>query len=657
MSNFFRVRPERETGEIITSLSALKRLVKKMRKLEEFAFDTETNTLQVIADNENFLIVGISISWGKWNNYYIPLGHRREEDFENQLEVDTVVSYLKPIFEREDIRIIGANIKFDMHVMKRIGISIKTKDLFDVVIASWICDENTPNGLKENTVAKLHFPQTHFGEVLETVPKEVKKQFGLKSNSKPTADLVLIEDLAPYALDDAYYTWELYIGFMSLLEEEKMDKVYYKSYVPFIHTLFNMEEQGVTVDFDKLKQMQKDIAVDIDQLNYELTELAGVEINFGSTKQLSALLFGYNPMPQESEKNYDSKYEKWEEVNDKIVSHSFKFKVVEKTATGNPATGSSVLWKLSKMTYATKRKQEGIQFVKKLMEVKKLSKLKSAFIDGLLEQLYTDKKAHPSFNIIGTDSGRISCSSPNLQQLPKAEEDDKYQIRSIFIGSIDPVTKKRKKIIACDFSNLEMRCLAHFSRDKNLLEMFREGYDTHGSTAVNMFELDCTPNEAKKKYPHLRQAAKIINFMLMYGGGAPTLYDTLKNDPYSPIDLGEKHYLEQYHCKDGVEVAQVYIDKYFKSYSGVADFMKKQRRFAHKYGFVYTILKRKRRLPDINSHDMRKMSYCERLAVNSAIQGTAADLTMNAQNRMMNDPWFNEHRAYMMVQVHDRLVG
>lgn len=142
----------------------------------------------------------------------------------------------------------------------------------------------------------------------------------------------------------------------------------------------------------------------------------------------------------------------------------------------------------------------------------------------------------------------------------------------------------------------------------------------------------------------------------MYGGGAPTLYDTLKNDPYSPIDLGEKHYLEQYHCKDGVEVAQVYIDKYFKSYSGVADFMKKQRRFAHKYGFVYTILKRKRRLPDINSHDMRKMSYCERLAVNSAIQGTAADLTMNAQNRMMSDPWFNEHRAYMMVQVHDEVV-
>lgn len=636
--DYFRYRPERETGVIVTTLKQLKDLVRKLKDLEEFAFDTETNTLQVVADSDFFKLVGISISWGKCHNYYIPVGHVREEDFDNQLDLEEVVRYLKPIFEREDLRLIGANIKFDMHVMARVGINIKTKDLFDVNIASWLCDENTPNGLKDNTILMLGYPQTHFAEVLNTVPKEVKKQFGLKASSKPTADLVLIEDLAPYALDDAFFTWEQYLGFSKKLVDEEMDKVYYRSYVPFIRTLFNMEERGVTVDVDKLRKMQIEIAEDIEELNYKLTELAGVEINFNSSSQLGRLLFA----KQDDE--------------DPIAKYSFGFSVIDTTASGAPSTGSHTLWKLSKLVFTKKRKKEGVEFVKNLMVMKKLTKLKTAFIDGLLDQLYLDGKAHPSFNIIGTDSGRISCKEPNLQQLPKADDDDKYQIRSVFIGSEDPVTGKRKKIIACDFSNLEMRVLAHFSKDENLLEMFREGFDTHGSTAVNMFELDCSPNEAKKLYPHLRQAAKTINFMLMYGGGASKLYASLKDDPYSPIDLGEEEYLKKYHCRNGVEVAQVYIDKYFKAYSGVARFMRSQKKFAHKNGFVYTLLRRKRRLPDINSMDMKKSSYCERLSVNSCIQGSAADLTMNAQNRMMNDPWFEEHRAYMLIQVHDEVV-
>lgn len=640
MKSYFRYRPERNIGVIVNTLMGLKDLVKKLKDLEEFAFDTETNTLQVVSDSDFFKCVGISISWGKNHNYYIPVGHARGEDFDNQLEESIVVKFLKPIFEREDLRLIGANIKFDMHVMSRIGIHVKTKDLFDVNIASWLCDENTPNGLKDNTIAKLGYPQTHFAEVLSTVPKEVKKEFGLKATSKPTADLVLISDLAPYAMDDAFFTWEQYLGFSKLLVDEEMDKVYYRSYVPFIRTLFSMEEQGVTVDVDKLLSMRTEITQDIEDLRYTLVGLAGVDINFNSSVQLGKLLF--------SRRDVNSA--------DSIVRNSFGFAIVEATASGAPSTGSHTLWKLSQMTFTNTRKKQGVEFVKNLMVMKKLTKLKTAFIDGLLEQLYLDGKAHPSFNIIGTDSGRISCKEPNLQQLPKAEEDDKYQIRSVFIGSIDPVTKKRKKIIACDFSNLEMRVLAHFSKDENLLEMFREGFDTHGSTAVNMFELDCSPNEAKKLYPHLRQAAKTINFMLMYGGGASKLYASLRDDPYSPIDLGEDEYLKKYHCRNGVEVAQVYIDKYFKAYSGVAKFMRSQKRFAHKNGYVYTLLRRKRRLPDINSMDMKTSSYCERLSVNSCIQGSAADLTMNAQNRMMSDPWFSEHRANMLIQVHDEVV-
>jgi DNA polymerase-1 len=201
-----------------------------------------------------------------------------------------------------------------------------------------------------------------------------------------------------------------------------------------------------------------------------------------------------------------------------------------------------------------------------------------------------------------------------------------------------------------------MRVLAHFSQDENLLKMFADGKDTHGSTAVNMFGLDCDPNDVKKLYPLLRQAAKTINFMLMYGGGAYTLYTSLRDDHFAPLDLADREYLEKYNVRKGEEVAQIYIDKYFDSYSGVAQFIKGQKKFAHKNEYVYTVLQRKRRLPDINSFDRGTVSYCERLSVNSVIQGSAADITMSAQNRIANDDWYEKHGALMLLQIHDELV-
>ena len=643
----FRLKPYRKRSVIVDSKPKLDNLCRKMRYLEEFAFDTETNTLRVLGANSKFRLVGISISWGEYDNYYIPVGHIRDEDVFRQLQLSTVVDYLKPIFEREDVRIIGHNLKFDVHVLSRVGINIKTRDLFDTMIASWLCDENTPNGLKENSAEKLGIDQTHFKEVTDSIPSSIKKQFGLKANSKGTFDMTLIDDAAPYALDDAFYTFELYKGFLDLLEAENMDKIYFKVYVPFIRTIYDMEHRGVTVDVSRLQEMKKEIDSDMDNLAYELTELAGVEINLSSSQQLAELLYGYRKKARDGSEG---------KVNENIIRKSFNFRIMSTTKGGAPQTNNDCIWTLSRMNFKDKRKKEGVEFCKLLLEYKKLDKLKSAFIDGLLEQLYDDGKAHPSFNIIGTDSGRLSCSSPNLQQLPKADEEDKYQIRSLFIGSIDEVTGKRKKIVALDFANLEMRVLAHFSEDKNLLEMFAKGVDTHGFTAKNMFNLDCEPEEVKKKYPHLRQAAKILNFLLMYGGSAPTLYEQLRGDHDHPVDLGDKEYLEQYKVRKGVDVAQIYIDKYFATYSGVAKFIRNQKRYAHKYGYVYTLLKRKRRLPDINSGDYKTQAYCERLSVNSAVQGSAADLTMSAQNRVSADPWFNEHRAYMLLQVHDELV-
>lgn len=693
MYNLFN-KPTREHSIIVDSVSKLKKLAEKMKDLQEFAFDTETNTLQVAGENKEFICVGISISWGRFNNYYIPMGHRRVEDYKRNLSIEVVQEYLQPIFNREDVRIIGHNLKYDMHVLKRIGISIATKDFFDTMLASWLLDENTPNGLKQITSDNLNVPQTHFAEVIDSVPAEVKKEFGLKATNKATFDLTLIDESAFYALDDPFYTYYNYMYLLDELEKDGMDKIYFKKMIPFMIVLFNMEERGITVDREALDEMNVNITKDMETLLYDMTEILGVEFNPNSNQQLQAILFGYvkdikkpdevNPKKgispiQEIREKYEGK-KNWteERIQKKIadlwakydetigewkvfVENGFDFKPTSTTSAGAPSTDSGSLWTLSHKEYKVKRKREGVEFCSLLLEYKRLAKLKSAFIDGLESQLYYDGKAHCSFNQIGTTSGRISCSSPNLQQLPKAHGDeDNYAIRKLFIGSIDPITKKRKKIIAVDYSNLEIRCTAHLSGDPLLLDMFAHGKDIHGTTAINMFELtDCDDKSVKQKHPDLRQAAKVLNFLLIYGGSASALYDSLKYDRSAPIDLGDKEHLAKYKkfgVKNGVDVAQVYIDKYFDSYKGVAQMIRENKKFARKHGFVYTIIKRKRRLEGINSSDNKIRSYCERLATNARVQGTASDIVSSAQVRLENDPWFEEHRCYMLVQVHDEVV-
>lgn len=1094
----FPYKPEMLRREVISSIERLEELAVKWRNVPVFAFDTETNTLRVASYNKDFRCVCITFSWGENDNYEIPLGYLREEDVEagRNLDFQRVVEIIRPIFENPNVMLVGHNLKFDLHVLARIGIFPVTKLMFDTMLSSWICDENTPNGLKENSAEKMGVPQQHFKEVTDSIPNEVKKRFGYKANSKVyDFGLVLIDDGEFYCIGDSFFTWCNFLGFRKEIIDEKMDKIYYHKMVPFLKVLFKMEEQGTTVDVETLKRMQKEMEEDIEKLSYAIIEKAGCVFNIGSSVQKSLLLYGLD----DYELDFDIYLEKYkkknakrlanskkgldvkevqrkylEKKNDKerlnILKHSFNFPVSSYTASNSPSTDSDAIWRISKKTYKNnRRKQEGADMCKLILEYSKLSKLKTAFADGILEQLYEDGKAHPSFNQIGcvegntliptdkglfpiqslkeswvdgvrlssnlsvvnrygfieksshlvqfkdvetkkikthlgvelecsnihpilcntfttteyyankdscrskeifysetskvwikaedlttdnyvfvpvgyntfsaknysfdlsgvtyerntnakefkipdsmskelaeflgiyyadgsihsnngtfsiritnsncevlnrvkylsmklfgveaivydtgetdrevnitsiglapieflyemkrgcvnklipncvlqsrreiiisfikgltldshivfedkktylvivvsnkisasylqsilfnlgiissvtqdksktdnvfrvsiyneeyekfrdtigfiekskfvyitknqnhsnnyikadkgiwlkiksiesgfntvydfsvpethsfisgsiishnTDSGRLSCSSPNLQQLPKAEEDDKYQIRSVFIGSdyscnsdgtykSDEVSVwdrkkgnvKRKKIIAIDYHNLEMVCLTHFSHDKNLSEMFANDDDAHGSTAVNMFNLDCTPVECKKKYPHLRQVSKTLNFLLMYGGGAKLLYENLKADHYAPLDLGGEEFLKQYSCRTGEEVAQCIIDKYFTTYSGVAQFIAKQKKFAHKNGYVRTILGRKRRLPDINSRDMKKSSYCERLSVNSAIQGTAGDITISAQLRIDSEERLKELGCNMLIQVHDELV-
>lgn len=643
--------------EIVNTTKKLKRLRERMLQLSEYAYDVETNTLKVNGDNADFRLVGISISWGDYDNYYIPINHRRIEDRHSNVPISEVVKYLKEPFEREDVRIATVNGKFDRHAMMRVGINIKSPDIFDSMVASWLCDENNDKGLKPNALHRLRVKMTEFNEVID-IPNDIKKSFGLKSNNKATFDLALIKDGAPYALADAFYTWKLYIGYIKELEDEGMLDIYNKKYIDFLDCLFWMEERGVVVDKEKLDWMSVEIAKDCDSLMYKMFELLGEEFNPNSGIQKAEILFGFEK--QDSINKKSGKVTK-AKPNHNLIAKNFGFKPISETPTGIPQVNGDVLFKIVRQ-YTQKpprqqRKREGVEFCKLLSEYSGLQKLRSAFIEGSYDHMYDDGKVHPSFNAVGTDSGRVSCKEPNLMQIPSSDDDFKYQIRDLYVGSINPETGERCKIISSDFSNLEVRVLTQFSNDEKLIEMFLDEQDVHGTTAVNMFELDCTPAEVKKKYPHLRQAAKIIGFLLFYGGSAKTLYEKLRDDPYAPVDLGAKEYLDEYDCKNGVEVAQAYIDKYFATYSGVAEFMKTQKRKAHKEGYVMTLWGRKRRLAQhLNSRNYGDVSYGERVAINATIQGSASDIMVSAQLRIHHDKRLEELGCRTLIQVHDELV-
>lgn len=393
------------------SESRLKRLAKKLMKVEEFAYDTETDTLRVQHEGEMNL-VGISICFGEQDTYYIPTAHFFDE---GQLDTDLVVKYLKPVFERTDvIRIIGHNLKFDLHVLENIGISVKTDDIFDTMIARWITDENKEKGLKGMTSQLYDVKQTRFDECLSTVTSEEKKAYGLKGSNKAPFHLVRIPIGAPYALADAYWTWRHYCDWqLDEVLNEEMETIFYKVQMPFLKTLFNMERRGVRINKKRLEGMQIRAKEDLEELHYKMIEIVGVEFNPASSQQLGELLFGYKKVNKKGEFT----------GNVDLLDNGFDFPVISLTAGGAPQTGDKQLKALSKMNYKRdKRKQEGIELVKSLLIYKKLNKLKSAFIDGLLKQIYADGKVHPSFNQVGTDSGRLSCSEPNLQQLPRPVE-------------------------------------------------------------------------------------------------------------------------------------------------------------------------------------------------------------------------------------------
>lgn len=632
--------------------------IEDMKEYDRIGFDTETSSLLGRGPNNSFEVIGIALATVD-DSFYIPINHKF---YDKNFSEDRVRELLSDLFSQKK-EFIAHDFKFDRHVLNRIGIEVNHKNAFDTLIAGRMVNENKSNSL-ENLIER-HLVEDkellRFDDVVDEVPKEIKKKAGLKGNEKATFDLVPMELAVKYALEDVEYLIELKEFLTQKLKEEGQFEIYDRYMVPdFNHVLYDMETYGVRIDKDRLTEMGLRMEEDISQMKDKMKDIVGFEINYNSPIQISELLYNeyISDPPCDTCKKEEcdglcKEYDIWNYFGHKnpnvdIRMKSFNFPIPERTETGQPSSGKKALKRFQHYAPKNEWQEKGLEFINTLLDYKKVSKLKSTFIDGVKDVIYDDGRVHPSFNQIAASSGRLSSSDPNGQNLPDQDEEDNYKIRDMFVPSDDS-----KIMLAFDYSNLEMMLLAHYSEDPRLLEMFEKGHDAHGSTAVNMFDLDCHPDEAKKKYPTERAMGKTLNFALMYGMSADSLYYTLKD---IGVELEDPDLQKEYGAYNGKDLARVIYDTYFETYEGVREFINGQRERGRKNKEVFTLLGRKRRLPGIDSDDRKKRGYYERLATNAPIQGSAADVIMCAQIKLFKNEKLSALGLQQLLQVHDELV-
>jgi DNA polymerase-1 len=552
---------------LIEDEKGLDKLVKELKKAKEFVFDTETTS----EDPVRAKLAGISFSWEEGKACYVGVCDLCET---KKLDVKLVLGALKGIFEDEGIKKAGQNIKYDYIVLANYGIRVKGIT-FDTMIASYLLNPSKLNhNLDDISIEYL-------GHKLTTPIQEL---IG-KGKSAITMDRVEVDRVCRYSCEDSDVTFRLKKILEKELTKKDLDELFYKVEIPLIEVLAQMEIDGVTIDSVYLKDLSSDMEKKLDKLTKKIYELAGEEFNINSPKQLSAILF-----------------------------EKLKLPVIRRTKTG-VSTDEDVLTKL-----ASKH-----PLPEKLLEYRELSKLKSTYVDNLPELINkATGKIHTSFNQTVTATGRLSSSGPNLQNIPVKTEEGR-RIRKAFIPS-----GKGNVLLSADYSQIELRVLAHFSQDRNLMKAFKDGLDIHSYTAGLVFGI----NE-KEVTKEMRNMAKTVNFGIIYG--------------MSPYGLSQNLGIE-------VDKAKEFIDAYFERYPDVKQFMEGLLAEAREKGYVTTILGRRRYVPEINSTDMRIRQFAERAAINTPIQGSAADIIKVAMIAIKEKISGKKLSSKMILQVHDELV-
>jgi len=566
----FTERDEAGDAEYRTVLSEteLARLIENMQAAGSFAMDLETTEIDPISAD----IVGLSFSWQKGKAYYVPLQLLKSATV-SPLSKELVLSKLKPLFEDEKFKKTGQNIKYDMLVLAQHGVEVRGIE-FDTMVAAYLLN---PSARRLNIdILSLEYLNYKKIPTSELIGKG-KKQISM-------ADVAL-EKICDYACEDADIAWQLRQKLAPKLDEADMKSLLDEVEIPLISVLMKMEQNGVALDDLHLAAMSKDLHNDLKSLEQRIYKLAGKKFNINSTKQLATVLFEDLDLPK---------------------GH--------RTKTGY-STDVSVLEELAKKH----------ELPKILLDYRQLTKLKSTYVDAL-PKLINPKtgRVHTSFNQTVAATGRLSSSEPNLQNIPIRTEVGR-RIRKAFIpGARDHL------LLDADYSQIELRIMAHLSQDEALIESFRRNEDVHRRTAALVFNLPVEEVTADH-----RRKAKEVNFGIMYGMGAYGLSQRL--------DIS-------------VDEAEEFIHGYFASYPKVNDFMQRSIQEARENGYVTTMLNRRRYLPEITSDNRQVRQFAERTAINTPIQGTAADLIKVAMVRIAKRMAEERLRSMMILQVHDELV-
>ncbi|MBL6685960.1 MAG: DNA polymerase I [Methylophilaceae bacterium] len=553
---------------LVTNFKDLESWVEKIINKKFFCIDTETDSLNFMDAN----LVGISIAIDMGDAIYIPLQHT-DLSF-SQLSIQETLALLKPILEDASINKIGQNIKFDTHIFKNYGIDL--------------------NGISDDTMLMSYVIESHQSHGMDKLSKKYldhdcisyESMVG-KGVNQITFDQVNINNAKNYAAEDADVTLQLFNHFKKLLqEEEKLPFIYNEIEIPAMKALIDIERNGVLIDEKILHQQSHAIGEKLIQLEKKAFDLAGQPFNLSSPKQLQEILF-----------------------------EKLGIKPIKKTPKGAPSTGEEVLQELA----------ENYPLPKIILEHRGLAKLKSTYTDKLPRMINTKTgRVHTSYNQAVAITGRLASSDPNLQNIPIRTEDGR-RVREAFVANT------KNKILSADYSQIELRIMAHLSGDEGLIAAFRNNEDIHKATASDIFS--CGLQDVTQEQ---RRYAKVINFGLIYGMG---VYGLAKN-----LNIERS-------------AAQSYIEKYFSKYPKVRNYMEDAKSFAKQYGYVETLFGRRLWTPEINGSNGMRRAAAERAAINGPMQGTAADLIKLAMIKIHD--WILQNKnlkGLMIMQVHDELV-
>lgn len=559
---------DRSKYETILTQDELDKWLKKLEESELFAFDTETTSLNYMEAD----LVGMSFALESGEAAYLPVAHSYM-GAPKQLDRDEVLKQMKTLLESDDIKKVGQNLKYDMSVLARYDITLGGIE-FDTMLESYCL----------NSVASRHDMDSLSLKYLNHATIKFEEIAG-KGKNQLTFDQIELEKAAPYAAEDADITMKLHQKiWQELKKEEGPAQVFQHIEMPLLKILSKVERNGVLVDGKLLLEKSQQFEQRLKEIEAEAFDMAGKEFNLGSPKQLQAILFEELDIP-----------------------------VIKKTPKGQPSTAEEVLQELA-LDYP---------LPKLILEHRSLSKLKSTYTDKLPRMINpVTKRVHTSYHQAIAATGRLSSTEPNLQNIPIKSAEGR-SIRTAFIAS------EGCKVLAADYSQIELRIMAHLSQDKGLLKAFEEGLDVHAATAAEVFDVeldDVSPNQ--------RRDAKAINFGLIYGMSAFGLAKQIDADR---------------------NTAQDYINTYFARYPGVEAYMDNTREKAADKGYVETLYGRRLYLPEIHSKNGMRRKAAERTAINAPMQGSAADIIKLAMIEV--DKWLRDQPGIKMImQVHDELV-